>query len=312
MIMPISFVCPVYHGEKTIRRAAMSFLDCVGRQEGDELVFVCDGNEEDASLKAIEDLLEKHKEIVFLYPKKRMGAMKARLVGIEHAKNDRIGFLDVDDALSSKALQRIHGDLAKKDYDILNYSFYIEKGGKLRKNAFVAKEGELSKHEAYKRLLNDASIRGFLWTKIFKKDLLLGSYLPQGNKVMFEDTCFTCYAFPKAKTFFYSPEPIYLYHKGEVSAITSPRTDRTACHLASLAMARAYLEKECPELLPIFFKARFRSLLSVWYDLSQDRKFGLGKEGIKQLKKAFSAIFSSKEKLEFDPIYQEKIDPRFR
>ena len=310
--MPISFVCPVYHGEKTIRRAAMSFLDCAGRQEGDELVFVCDGNEEDASLKAIEDLLEEHKEIVFLYPKMRMGAMKARLVGIEHAKNDRIGFLDVDDALSIKALQRIHGDLAKKDYDILNYSFYIEKGGKVRKNAFVAKEGELSKAEAYKRLLNDASIRGFLWTKIFKKNLLLGVYLPQGERVMFEDTCFTCYSFSKAETFFYSPEPIYLYHKGEVSAITTPRTDRTACHLASLAMARAYLETESPELLPIFFRSKLRSYLSVLYDLSQDKKFGLGKAEAKQLKKAFSAIFSSKEKLEFDPIYQEKIDPRFR
>ncbi|MCR5348452.1 MAG: hypothetical protein K6E59_02440, partial [Bacilli bacterium] len=160
-----------------------------------------------------------------------------------------------------------------------------------------------------KALLGDSYVRGFLWTKMIRRKFLLGGFAVKGNDALFEDTCLSVFAFCQASTFVYAPETLYRYTQEEgASAVRKPRTNRSQYHLAAFASIRLYLQKEHPELLPVFFGAKFRSYWSLWYDHTQDRKYGVSRKEIARYKKEFADIFNPSKPLDIQGTsYSEKV-----
>lgn len=312
--MSITFVVPCHQAEKTLPELAQSFLSSSSKE--DRLLLIIDGEEEEATFEVASSLAKDEPRIEVVYPRKRMGASGARKLGISKAKTDYIGFADADDSFPSGAISEIHRYLELHDVDVLNYSFYVKqvKGG--HKNAFVTKEGPLDRLASFHGIMKDSYIRGFLWTKVFRRSYLQGLdfYEMQGKDAFYEDLILSTVSLVEASSAYYTPKALYNYHQmGLPTAARKPRTNRTAYHLAFFASVRLYLTKKGYEdLLPVFFKSKFRSYLSYLYDISQDKKFGLPKDQRKALKKAFSAIFNPKEGWIPDPLYQEYIDPRLR
>lgn len=311
--MGISYIIPVYHCLSTLGPCLDSFFSQDGREEDDEVILCFDGADEDETYALGKQYQEKYGCVTLIYPKIHYGAFRIRLLGIKEAKNDHIGFIDSDDTLPPEALKQVHEYLGREDCDILAFSFYVKKIKGGHKNAFVAKEGMRDNPTAFYGLLKDSYIRGFLWTKVFRKSLLesIPDYGIVGKDTCFEDVFYNAMAFASASSVYYTPKIFYNYHQvGMATAVRKSRTNRTAYHLACFASIRLYLEKhDKKHLLPYFFKCKNRSYWSMWYDLHCDKKFGLDASSRKHLKEAFRRIFDGNKPLEVDPSYQDYVDP---
>lgn len=306
--MLISLIVPVYNAASTLPRALESFSSSPG--EDYEMVVVLDG-EQDECYAIVESYREKDPRIQCLYPHRRLGASLARKMGIQSANGKYCCFLDADDYLEGGALGTYEELCKNGRYDIVTTSFYTDCHGRPHKNLFVSRKKEMTKSQAFEALLKDSYVRGFLWCKMVRRDLLLGAFSVVGNDALFEDTCLSAYAFVNASFIYYAPVCLYHYVKAEGdSAVHKPRTNRSSYHLAAFASIRIYLEKRCPELLPSFFKAKNRSYWSLWYDRSQDRKYGLSEEELKIRKREFRDIFDPLTAMFVEGTsYEEMVDP---
>ena len=305
--MLISLIVPVYHAEETLVTAIESFLLSPGDYE---MVLVFDG-EQEACYRLALPYAEKHPSIRLVYPHRRLGALGARLNGIKEAKGEYCCFLDADDALVEGTLNRYEALCNNGKIDIINTSFYTWDNHGLKPNAFTHRACVMNRDEAFKALLGDSYIRGFLWTKMIRRSLLEDPFVLVGEDALFEDTCLTAMAFARAKSFRYVPEPLYRYRKtSSSSAVRKPRLNRSSYHLAAFASIRLYLSKADPSLLPVFFRAKNRSYWSLWYDYTQDKKFGLPKSEVQRRKKEFKDIFNPKKELIVaGSSYEAMIDP---
>ena len=314
--MGISYIIPVYHCLSTLGPCLDSFFAQEGREEDDEVILCFDGAEEDETYALGKQYQEKYGCVKLVYPKIHYGAFRIRLLGIKEAKNDHIGFIDSDDTLPQGALKEVHELLKKEDCDILAFSFYVKKKKGGHKNAFTAKEGNRDNKQAFLGLLQDSYIRGFLWTKVFKKSLLesVPDYGIVGKDTCFEDVFYNAMLFANASNVYYTPKILYNYHQvGMATAVRKPRINRTAYHLACFASIRLFLEKHGKtDLFSYFYKSKTRSYWSMWYDLRCDTKFGLDKDSKKRLKQAFQRIFNPKVPLKKEPLLDQYIDPGLR
>jgi glycosyltransferase involved in cell wall biosynthesis len=91
----ITIVIPVFNAETRLKRAVQSALD---QKEVDEVILVDDGSK-DNSFQLILNLKKKDDRIKVLSHEGRLnkGPAATRNLGIEHAKNEYVAFLDADD-----------------------------------------------------------------------------------------------------------------------------------------------------------------------------------------------------------------------
>lgn len=108
----ISFITPVYNGEKHIAFAIESFI--AQNNPYLELIIVDDGSKDNTS-KICKAFCAKNKNIHYIYVENG-GAGRARNIGISYAKGNIIGFLDSDDLL-------IKGSLSVEKTKILKEEF---------------------------------------------------------------------------------------------------------------------------------------------------------------------------------------------
>ena len=309
--MYLSVVMPAYQAKATLPRAIDSFLASADKDRH-ELIIVFDGMEEDEAFAIAEGYAKGHPNIRPFYPRQRMGAFKTRQYGIERCTGEYCSFLDADDYFPAGALNEFEAMTEEGKVDIVNFSFYISTSKKDQKNFFVKSARHMDRYHAMKALFGDSFIRGFLPCKVIRRSLLNEIVSSIGTDVMFEDTLICVMAFAKAERFYYTPKPLYHYTKAEgETASSKPRTNRAMYHLCAFASCRLYLERLGDEAsLKAFFSSRFRSYLSILYDLSQDRKFGLGKAERKTLAKEFDAIFDPKVPLLIEGTsYREHLNP---
>ncbi len=299
--MLFSIIVPAHNAEKTLPRALLSFL--ASAKEGrDEIIVVLDGEKQEASAEILDGFASKTPMVRYLYPNKRNGPMGARMLGVKEAQGDYIGFLDADDYLHPNAMEEFASMVESSHADIINFSFFISTPTKDSKNFFTKSQRLMNKREGFKALMGDSFIRAFPVTKLIQRHIVQRSLPGEvvGRDIMFEDAVSSAVYFARAEKIFYSPKPLYHYVKGEgPPAVSKPRTTRTEYQLSAFATIRLYLEKWTDgSLLPVFFKAKFRSYLSILYDLSQDKKFGLDRQTRKIRKKEFQAIFDPKKPLD--------------
>lgn len=313
--MLFSIIVPAHNAEKTLPRAIDSFL--ASAKEGrDEIIVVLDGEKQEASAEILQDYAKKTAMVRYLYPNKRNGALGARMLGIHEAKGDYVGFLDADDYFAENAMNEFAEMVEISHAEILNFSFFISTAKKDSKNIFTKSKRLMDKKQGFKAVLGDSFIRGFLPTKIILRPLLMAG-LPGpmiGIDAMFEDTLATAIYFARAESSYYVPKPLYHYVKAEgPTAVSRPRTNRASYHIAAFAAIRLYLEHWTDQsLLPVFFASKFRSYMSLLYDLSQDKKFGLSKAERKRRKKEFNDVFNKKKPLVIrGTSYEDHVSTRY-
>jgi len=279
----ISVVCPCYNSLKYLSPAVESFIhqDYKGSSE---LIFVVDPSS-DGTMAFLSSLTDPRIRVIA--NKARLGLFASRSLGIKEAKGKYVGFLDADDYLEPSFLRKMVEALEVHDADMADCSFYTlndekdEKRYPLRGHSKV-----IGKYKAAKMLLSDTHMRGFLWSKVYKKEKLVAKpslSLPSGH--MFEDMPMNFAAIAKLSRIVFLKEPLYHYRKSKGDTLTNvKRSDRAAQHLESFALMRIFADRSGdPKLIKIVRHRVWRMKLSLRYDVALSKEAGLKKKEARQI-----------------------------
>lgn len=293
----VSVIIPVYNSEKSLARALESaFSQIVSFPY--EVVVALDPST-DGSATIVEGFAEKHDNLVLLAPEKRLGVALSRLEAMKIAKGKFLAFLDADDRLAPKGLATWHEAITKTGADCVNSSFFVVSGphDKVSKFPFT-KKALLPREKALSAYQKDIYLRGFMWTKMYRKDAIMGKPLIflGDKKDMFEDVAVNLAFLSHCDKVALVKEPLYYYYKNVSDSATSVRrSDRARRHLNVFILERLFLETTNPSLLNTFFSNVSRLWLSLAFDLRLDKKSGASRAYIKEVKKDFGILKDKKK-----------------
>ena len=313
MSIDVSITMPLYKNASSIRRCLDSILaqDFKGNYE---VIMACDDSG-DGTLAICEKYEDKYPDKFILHhPNYRMGVSGARKEALNLARGKYIYAADGDDELKENCLSTLVSTLEKYDADLVNCSFYLAKNS--RKGAllypFRLPTRVYDTAKAVSAFLMDASFRGFLWTKLYKTELLKKS--PQismpGQNVIFEDVAFVSSLLSHCKKVVNIPTPLYYYYKDNPnSEVTRPRKDRAIRHLAVFAVIRLFFQAQNqPKVIKAFRRKGYRMKWSLLFDLGKDKKGGLTKQERKAILKEFKKVVA-KDDLDYKgSIYEQYVD----
>ena len=272
----LSIICPVRQASKTLPRLLKSyeeqtfFSDCVA-------YFVLSPSNDDSEsiLVSFCSAFPGNAKLVKL--SEPQFPSLSRKKGIEASGEPYIAFMDADDALSPIFAETIIHTL-DKGYDAVDFSFYINTREKTRKYMLRGKEKGLNKYEALRLLMGDSSMRGFLWSKAFKRELVNSETIFL-DQPLFEDLPIAFIAFAQANKIAYLNDCLYTYFKHDGSAMRGNNRDRPRQHLASFAAVVEYAShSDDSKFLSIVKKAYFRMKLSLRFDIYLAKRDGMNKE----------------------------------
>lgn len=161
----ISIIVPVFNGEKYIQQCLNSIL--IQSYKNYEIIILNDGST-DNTAKICDMISLLNSNICYFYHE-NMGVSKTRNKGIRLARGNYIVFVDVDDYLELDYLKNLLTGMKNSDIAVLGYKMFIDK--KLRKN-YEEENKTLSRETFMQEVIVNDSVKGYLWNKIFRKDII--------------------------------------------------------------------------------------------------------------------------------------------
>lgn len=162
--MFLSFVIPVYNGEKYLAECLDSLLTQDVPESEFEIICVDDAST-DGSCDVIRDYQKQHDNVVLIEQSHR--ADFPRNVGLFHAKGDYVWFIDQDDLVCPNCLVELKQKLIESNCDRLVFRYY----------EFVEELTESEKQRIANRTLRPNSGAGkennVVWSCVFKKSFLI-------------------------------------------------------------------------------------------------------------------------------------------
>jgi glycosyltransferase involved in cell wall biosynthesis len=192
----VSIIIPVYNVEQFLYRCIESVIKQT--YSNIEVVLVDDGSSDNSG--TICDEYASSDERVHVIHKDNAGPSKAREYGIKRSKGEYIIFVDADDYIDVKMLERLIS-VAEQGYDIVQCGFRKvtvngEKIEVINLKPMIAK----GKQKCATYYATQKNTTNFLWNKIYKKNLFKDIEYPQ--LYAGEDSCLLTqlYAFSNAVT----------------------------------------------------------------------------------------------------------------
>lgn len=220
----ISIVMPVYNGEKLLR----SSIDSVVSQTASnwELILVDDGST-DSSNKICVEYANSDKRIN-LFSIDNSGPAIARNTGLNNASGDYCIFIDSDDLLENKAIEKLTLLVLKQELDVVFYGYYT---GLLNEDNYITKSvvrGEKQLHESnksFKSSFEKMHQIGFthpVWNKMFNLNLIRKHNIkfPKGLNIS-EDFIFNLQVYELAESVLITSEVLYHYVNHTWGSITT-------------------------------------------------------------------------------------------
>jgi len=201
---------PAYNAEKTCRAAIESII-C---SDSDFEVIVVDDGSKDDTYKICKGIQSEDVRIK-VYTQNNTGVSSARNYGLSLAGGEYIGFIDSDDKLSSKYMEKLFAHMeTSPDIIVFGYSNVV-KGERVSGWKPIAAEEPLE-------LINDLLFHGgglnSPWNKLFKHSLLHNTF--NTKKSMGEDLEFCCEYLKQIKTCKAVPIELYLYNTDAEGSLT--------------------------------------------------------------------------------------------
>lgn len=296
----VSIIMPVFRNKDTLARALDSFLEQDFEEPSELIVGIDDAN--DGTFALAKEYSEKHPDKIKMHTEDyRMGQALSRYKAITDSQGEYIYFMDADDRLRKDCLSTLVKTMRNTGADCVNCSFYQVDEKEKEKAFFSSSSATYNKKEAITAFLWDLSFRGFLWTKMWKREIIEKRplLLLSDHKDMFEDVAFCLSMLSYCEKVVCIKDPLYYYYKNvPTSAMSVHRTDRAERHLWVFALIRDFLEKnQDKSLIDAFKKTTFRSYLSLLFDLSLDKKYGATKIYLKNVKTEWKELKNLKKPL---------------
>lgn len=192
----VSVIIPVYNTAPYLNQSLGSI---VNQTLSDiEIICISDGSTDD-SAEILREFQDKD-ERVKVYSQENLGQSSARNVGIHNATGSYIYFMDSDDRLKTKALEKLYADASQRDLDILYFdgsTFYDNK--KLENSYEHMKEiytrpreyGEVyTGIELFFMLKKDRAYRVSPCLQFISREFLLNNELFFHEGIIYEDNLF--------------------------------------------------------------------------------------------------------------------------
>ncbi len=230
----ISVIVPIYNSEKYLNRCIESIVN----QTYDNLeILLIDDGSIDNSPKICDEWKEKDKRIK-VYHQKNSGVSMARNKGIKEAHGKYIAFIDSDDYIDKNMYQILLSTLKKEKSNIAICNYYIFDNEEQRKG--IQKK---PKKSFVDELSNMNSIGGYIWNKLYTKDILKKIKF-HSNIPIYEDLLFN-YQIALNTNIHYSyiDTPLYYYIQNNTSAIHQNNIQKRVSSLEALSNIVDILKK---------------------------------------------------------------------
>lgn len=222
MKMLISFVVPIFNIEGYVENCVNSII----RQGGDdfEVILVDDGSTDNSGILC-DDLVKRDKR-VRCYHKENGGLSDARNYGIEKANGEYIAFVDGDDFLGEKSVEKISKIIRQRpDVEVIFMKgwkyFDSKKLIPLDDESNKAKINGKTKKEVLEYLSSLSKFPASACTKVVKRELILSNNLFFAYGILSEDVDWTIRLLQKASSFWYCDYDYYFYRQNRKGSISN-------------------------------------------------------------------------------------------
>lgn len=212
----VSIIIPCFNCSKTIKRCLNSVVNQTYKNI--EIIVVNDGSK-DNTLSILKSFQSKDSRIV-LINKTNTGVSESRNIGIKEAMGEYITFVDSDDYLDLKAIQKYINVINEYDVDLIISDFYrVLKNKKYHKGRIKNKMVFDAKEYGEYMLNNPADFYyGVLWNKLYKKSIIDKYKVNMPVKISWaEDFVFNLKYLKHVKSIYSINTPLYYYTKSDTS-----------------------------------------------------------------------------------------------
>lgn len=297
----VSVIVPCYNVEEYLTAC----LESVENQtfEDFEVIIINDGSTDSSGVIA-KRFTEKNANFRY-YETENRGLCLARNYGIDLSQGEYLAFIDSDDTISPYFLEKLYNAAVSADADIAccNYNKYYNKDNKYYEIKFrKQKTGDYTNIRMMKLLLNDWTVRSYVWNKLYRRTLFTdnGLYFPDPN-VFFEDIPTVFRAAYYAKKITAIPDTLYNYSIRPNSIMTTHNVKKYNdyalayyfCH--DFAREKGLLKKLAPNFLKtvgFVYCANWYKVVSMHF--TEKRPKGLIKNLNAVAKTIFRIYFSKK------------------
>lgn len=201
----ISVIVPVYKVEKYLDKCVRSIVDQTYTNL--EILLVDDGSPDNCGAMC-DAWAQKDKRIRVIH-KENGGLSDARNVGMAAATGEYIAFVDSDDWVHVRYIERLYAALTEHNAPISACSVRFVCEAEEIPAQSPANSIALTTEEALRTLIRGEGVRAVAWNKLYHRDLLQDETFPIGK--YHEDEFFTYRLIAKAQTVAYVPEELYYY-----------------------------------------------------------------------------------------------------
>ncbi len=214
----VSVIVPIHGVEKYLKRCLGSLLDQDFNMPY-EVLCVSD-SPNDKSPEIIDEFVTNNPQIFKRIDVSNGNVSFTRNDGLKAAKGEYVAFVDGDDFVSKDYISYFYKTAIEKNADIVITNFYMYKKGKKSKFflSLIPYKGYISQRKAVQFMANDIFIRGYLWYKFFKRDILKDCKFIDIKKTV-EDLTFSAMAFMNSKKIYWTQKRnyYYVYHDGSIT-----------------------------------------------------------------------------------------------
>lgn len=269
----VSIIIPVYNAQKYLGK----LIECLSSQTLKEIeyIFVNDCST-DNSLNMICDFEKRNKDrVIIINLNENQGPGGSRNIGLNYARGEYIAFADSDDYMQSDMYEELYNKAKEGNYDLVECGYYNERKNKNMMLWDKSMDGNVTFDNRVKMIL----LCGFLWSKLFKRDIIFNSNIDFITKIQLEDVDFLSRIYLRVNKVGVLEK--YLYHyRNDIDSVTN-KGNKLGHISVNEIFTREYLnhmkQEKCYKVMkPVIEYV----VLGVWYDVfisyvSKSKKIGL-------------------------------------
>lgn len=282
----VSVIIPVYNVERFLKECVDTVLEQT--YQNLEIILIDDGSTDDSP--GICDTYALKDNRIKVIHQQNQGAAVARNTGLENATGEYIVFVDSDDFINEKMIEKLYIALKQTDSDlsICNFKYTSENGKEIALKETDIKNEVLYTEEIIDKLFQNNNC-GYIviWNKMYKKDLWKQIRYPVG--VIYEDEAVIHHIFSKCKKVATISDELYYYRQVGGSIMHSERNEKNLDKYLALADRLMFLKSAVS-------KENIRKLAyQYWYHYLDDyyyfSKRNRNSARLKQMKKTLLSVY---------------------
>lgn len=190
----VSLIIPVYNMAHYLRRSLTSVM---AQTYSDIELIVVDDCSTDNTAHITEELRRSLPSCAYIHNPTNIGCLKSRYVGVDNAKGDYIAFLDADDSMDNRALERMVEAMQQYNVDLVQMRYQrIMKGLPIKYQEHWDRTlaGRRIDGEEFRSLASFVGMTSYIypscWGKLYRADLLKEASRIEFNQFWGEDQIF--------------------------------------------------------------------------------------------------------------------------